>query len=347
LGALNCQDTGALSNNQVFITGGEVGTGGVYGAWHWLENGNTSVSGNSVTISGGEMEDVWGGSARSATSGNASVSGNSVTVSGGVADYIWGGSAAGDDGNASANGNTVTISGGEASMVTGGEAAGGDGNASANGNTVEITGGTIYGEVSGGRVGADGITEALNNTVSISAGLPASTFGASGVFLVGGYVGSGGTSTGNTLQLASAGLSVLGLDYFQRFEFTLPATLVPGGAMLTTTDGAHIGTNSVVTVSAPGLTVSPGNVFTLIDCGTCNAANFSGTVAAASRTGTLNGHPYTISITGDQRLLLTINSLSTTTATSVPTTGTGVLAALGLLLAGLAAVSIRRRGRRA
>ncbi|MDR2244705.1 MAG: LPXTG cell wall anchor domain-containing protein, partial [Burkholderiales bacterium] len=94
----------------------------------------------------------------------------------------------------------------------------------------------------------------------------------------------------------------------------------------------------IIDTSAP---LEIGDEITLI-----SADTLIGTVAAASQTGTLNGHAYTLSTTSDGRLLLRINPLFSTTATSIPTTGNGTLAALGLLLAGLAAVSIRRRGRR-
>jgi hypothetical protein len=375
-GAVNFQDGDSVNYNTVYINGGT--TGAVFGARHMLDsNDTTSVSGNRVIISGGEV--------------------------------------------------TGNVSGGFAM---------GEGNASAIGNTVEITGGTLGNEVRGGFVISEGDAEASNNTVSIS-GTPDLT----GAWLVGGDArawGGAEISTGNTLQLASAGLSVAGLELFQRFEFTLPATLAPGGTMLTTTTFAYIGTDSVVTVGAPGLTVSPGNVFTLIDCAAAGCW-FEGTVAAASQMGVLLGHNYTLSVEGGGgagRLLLTIgaqvavapaitsannatftagtggtfnvaatgtapityslagapagvsidgstgvitvaptvaaNTYNFTvtasngtppdatqtftltiatpfanTATSVPVGGLAVLAALGLLLAGLAAVSIRRRGRRA
>ncbi|MDR0770214.1 MAG: cadherin repeat domain-containing protein [Burkholderiales bacterium] len=220
------------------------------------------------------------------------------------------------------NGDTDTAGGGG---VIGGFADSWISNASAIGNTVTIMGGTI-GSVAGGKalssLAVGGVAEASNNTVSIGAGLPASTFDPL-AWLQGGVAG---VSTGNTLQLASAGLGVNGLDSFQNFEFTLPASMVSGDTMLTVAAGvfwwgeANIGTNSTVSVSAaPGLTVNPGDEFVLIDCDPCTNG-FTGTVAAASQNGTFNtsngDYSYTLSTTGSN-LLMTIDALLPPTAPTI------------------------------
>jgi hypothetical protein len=319
LGAVNYEDTDGVSGNSVVINGGTV-SNLVAGASHILENGNTSVTNNRVEIGGGTMEDATGGEAASDVSGNALASNNTVAITGGaINDVVYGGSAYSYSGQAEASNNTVII-----------------------------TGGTVAWDVSGGDAYSDsGQAEAHNNTVRIGPGLPATVFDPD-VWLFGGNAGTGsGTTvfTGNTLQIESAGLSVYGLSLFQRFEFTLPATLTNGGRVLTVTDRTLLGTDAVMTVSAaPGFTVSPGDAFILIDGTGGTGSTFSGTVAAASQSGTIGGHHYSLAVESDTvvlRILQPVQSRATTT--SVPVAGGGVLAALGLLLAGLAAVRLRRR----
>ncbi|MCL2308536.1 MAG: hypothetical protein FWC38_10035 [Proteobacteria bacterium] len=310
-----------------------------------VNGGNATTPTNTVTLNSGAATDpgyVFG--AMNCQDGD-SVDYNRVSIAGTVTNYVDGAShrlISNED--ASVNNNQVTVSGGTVGFVSGGYATNiGAGNAYAIGNTVVITGGTITGDVRGGSAIAalgGGDSEARNNTVSIS-GAPTLT----GANLYGG-VAFGGTvvSTGNTLQIASAGLTVGALAHFQNFQFTLPASLSGGGTVLTTTVDAQIGTDSTVTISAPGLAVSPGNVFTLIDCGTCAAGNFTGSVAAASQNGTLNAangsFGYTLSMTNNA-LVLRINPLASS-ATSVPVMNGGALVALVLLLAGLTFVTLRR-----
>jgi hypothetical protein len=136
-----------------------------------------------------------------------------------------------------------------------------------------------------------------------------------------------------------------GLAFFQRFEFTLPAGLANGGSVLAVTNWTELGTGAVMTVSAaPGFTVSPGDMYTLIDC-TAASCLLNGTVAAASQSGTIGGYPYTLAVENGTTVVLRILQpvQSRATTTSVPVAGGGVLAALGLLLAGLAAAGLRRR----
>jgi hypothetical protein len=250
-----------------------------------------------------------------------------------------------ENGNTSALNNRVEINGGTVGNAAGGQTVSEvSGDALANGNTVIITGGTIGGAVYGGiAYSGSGQAEASNNTVRIGPGLPATVFD-SNEGLVGGHADTNtGTtvSTGNTLQIESVGLSVDGLAFFQRFEFTLPATLTNNGTVLTSTDWTELGTNAVMTVSAaPGFTVSPGDAFILID-GT--GSSFSGTVAAASQSGTIGGHHYSLAVESDTVVLRILQPVQSRVTTSVPVAGGGVLAALGLLLAGLAAAGLRRR----
>jgi hypothetical protein len=303
------------------------------------------VTGNTVTLNSGTVNYVLGAVNFGDT---APLSGNSAVINGGTVNIaVLGAEHALENGNTSATNNSVEVNGGIVAGAAGGEAVSFvSGDALANGNTVDITDGTIAVSVYGGYAYSEsGQAGASNNTVRIGPGLPATVFG-SFVELYGGYADTDtGTivSTGNTLQIESAGLSVYSLAFFQRFEFTLPAGLANGGSVLAVTNWPDLGTNAVMTVSAaPGFTVSPGDMYTLIDC-TAASCLLNGTVAAASQSGTIGGYPYTLAVESDTVVLRILQPVQSRAATSVPVAGGGVLAALGLLLAGLAAVGLRRR----
>jgi hypothetical protein len=330
-GAFNFQDTTAPSGNQVTVTGGTVNQW-VYGAVHWLRsNGNAQANDNTVTVSGGTLNGngAWGAAASSTTSGDATASNNRVTVSAGTVNQIQGG-------DAFCNSASCT--------------------ATADNNRVDIQGGVIgAGNVWGGFAQSvtgtlppipplppSGTAYARNNIVAIS-GTP----DMSAAWLYGGVLSNNadGASSDNLLQVTdTAGLSARGLSDFQQLSFTLPATLTPATPVLTLSDAAQLGTNIEVTVSAAGgLTVNEGDVFTLID-----AVNpITGSVAAASQSGTLLGQTYTLGIdpADNTRLILTIAPLApAASAAAVPTLGQWGAALLALLLGAFALRGARRRG---
>jgi len=307
-----------------------------------------SVTGNGVALTGNATPDdvnfVFG--AINFNDG-AAVSGNTVSVSGPtttVYDEVAGGRHSILSGDAAATNNTVTVGNGTVGSAMGGvtEAYGVGGNATSVGNSVEISGSAVVqGSVTGGwAYGNGGTATASNNTVTISGTPGLATAG-----LYGGRATGGGAtvvSTGNTLQMKTAGVSVEGLNDFQKFRFILPASLAAGGTVLTVTGWADIGTDTPVTVSAAsGLSLAAGDEITLIDA---EGAMFSGNVAstAGSFTSGGNSYAYTLSITDDQKLLMTINSVTPlgTGAAAVPTLGEYALALLALMLAGMA---VRRR----
>ncbi|MDR1968840.1 MAG: hypothetical protein LBQ32_09145 [Burkholderiaceae bacterium] len=293
-GAVNYRDAATVSDShQVIITGGTV-SNGVYGADHWFKNGNTEAANNCVAVSGGKVGSVViGGQAQSDASGDAS---------------------------ATAKDNFVTVSGGAVTRIEGGDAWNdSSGNASASNNTVEIRGGTVTDTVYGGYAFSDaGNAAALNNLVRISA--TPSALNLATVWLYGGYAGSktGATqSSGNTLQIdTTAGVKVLGLSNFQNLNFALPASLAPNVPMLTVADTADLGTEAQINISAPGLAVQSGDTFTLIDAA---GATLTGSVAVADDS-TLNGYAYTLAITDDNKLTLTVGEQVSTSAdiTAVP-----------------------------
>ena len=174
------------------------------------DDGPGNANQNTVIIKGGNLEkDVAGGLVRHTGSGNANE--NRVTISGGEigtseSGNIRGGYAAY---SGTANNNTVEISGGKINKnVYGGEGNSGE----ASGNTVTISGNptfaadsSIYGAVS--RIG-----NTQNNTVNILA----SELKIKSLF--GGLVydvAEGGTSSGNTLNIAATGVTAGSVDAFQ------------------------------------------------------------------------------------------------------------------------------------
>jgi hypothetical protein len=145
------------------------------------------------------------------------------------------------------------------------------------------------------------------------------------------------TSTGNTLQMESSGLTVRALGSFQKLNFQLPTIPAAGAPVLIVTEDAFVATDALtVQVSAPGLTVAEGDQITLI-----HANPLAGTFTPS---GTINGHTFTLSATATD-LVLTVGALAPTAAaaTAVPTLGEWSLLALALSAAGLGARRLRRR----
>jgi LPXTG-motif cell wall-anchored protein len=315
-GAVNFRDADAVNYNQVTMSGGTLLVD-VSGAFHRRNNENTQAVYNRVTVNGGTIMfggGAYGGRAMSAVSGNADASNNAVIISGGTVDYVVGGHAQSPNGNATASNNTV-----------------------------EIRDGVIEGFVVGGWTpAATGSAVASNNTIKISAAPP--TLNLSDTELYGGYAPGAGSSIGNTLEIAAAaaGVTVDTVTNFQKLNFELPASLAPSAAMLTVTGtgtgGLYLGTDAVVSVSAPGLVVNTGDTFTLIDV---TGTTFSGTAVAAPGS-TLNGYTYTVERDANKLLLKIGPRGPTPSITAVPATGSSILVALGLLLAGLAMVALRR-----
>jgi hypothetical protein len=151
--------------------------------------------------------------------------------------------------------------------------------------------------------------------------------------LYGGY--SPSSSSGNTLDDQTTGVTVGGnLGFFQVLKFQLSAA-----PTLNVTGTADV-SGASVSVSNPGaLPLAPGAQFTLI-----HAKTLTGT---AKSSGTVGGYNYTVAPgTGAaiNDLVLTIGAAAPlpSAATPIPTLGNAALAALGLLLAALSFVGLRR-----
>ena len=96
----------------------------------------------------------------------------------------------------------------------------------ANDNTVTINAGKIDNNVYGGQVQNSG--DAINNTVNIIGDVTFST----GSILYGGDSGSGDAFTGNTLNVASAGLSLGNVANFENYNFYLTDANINADAVL-------------------------------------------------------------------------------------------------------------------
>jgi hypothetical protein len=325
-------------NNTARITGGTHTNAYIYGGEADANGSNVSATatGNSVTLEGGSIEVAYGGGAFVDDDSTATATGNTVDIRGGTVVFdVLGASVQCGASTGNASSNTVIISGGSVHQDVFGGTAYCDTKATASSNMVDIRGGQVLGKVYGGYAfsGID-TAEASNNTVKIS-GAPDLTASR----LYGGYDDGATTSisTGNTLQLATSGQTVKSLENFQRLVFDLTGT----APVLTVINAAFVAGDALtVAISAPGVTLNAGDTITLIHASTLNGS-FTPT------SGTLDGYAYTLSVADDE-LLLTIGERKrdTTAGSSAPTLGQGALAALALLLTGLAFATLRRGARR-
>lgn len=254
----NNAPTSIGNNNSVTITGGEFSS--VYGAWIWA-NSSAIANNNQVTLSGGRFvgdQMVYGGTAGAQTSGGGTATANGNTVLLDVPmpseSYAYAGYANAQF--ATANGNSITLGPNASPTETyGGYAYAvnssiGTASASANNNIVTINGSRITGSVFGGCAIAESITApqamATGNKVIIG-GNP--TFWSEAVVYGGaGYaytpdpdgISTSDFRTGNTLEIATSGITFKNIQNFQNLRFYLPATIKPNDTILTLTDSGGV-----------------------------------------------------------------------------------------------------------
>ena len=235
------------------------------------------VSGYSVTMTSGNLVDVAG-----ALSWGGNVSGNSVTINGGTATYVYGGYS----NSGKANGNTVTISGGTVGTESGGSGiyGGYSSSGAANSNTVTISGSTINADIYGASgATADGNTvtisgsntvflsskgihgavasgDATNNTVNVLVNNLASSY------LIGGESFGGGTSSGNTLNIAAKGVTTGAVYAFQNMNFYLPSDIANNDTMLTVNGSSATDVKDVTfgVAALQGVSLQKGDTVNLI-----------------------------------------------------------------------------------
>ena len=217
-----------VANNNVNLNGGTLG-GSIYGGYLGDLTSTADVTGNRVTVNSGTVLSVTGGY----TDGSGAADGNTVIIKGGTINgYVYGGSNAG---TGDAKGNRVTISGSPAFSGTG----------------------SIYGASSAGG-------DATGNTVTIS-GSP--TFSGT-EYIVGGTSSGGDNTTGNRLEIKTAGLEVDLVMNFEFIDFYLPSGIKAGDTVLAPTNATdltdvEIGVKPGTVDAPPALKV--GDEITLID----------------------------------------------------------------------------------
>ena len=161
----------------------------VFGGYLTNETAKGEASGNTVAISGGSVNTVWGG----VTDGRGKLHHNTVTISGGTVANVYGGQIDNANTESEATENTVTITGnsGNISNVYGGHAnkAGG-----ATKNTITVSGGSAYNLYGGYAVQTGAASE---NTVNVSGGSVSTIYG--------GYGKSSGAVKDNTVNISDTG----------------------------------------------------------------------------------------------------------------------------------------------
>jgi hypothetical protein len=172
-------DAKAVSNDVKIINSEVNSSYNVYGGYAHSVDGDTTASGNTMSVSGSNISEwVVGGYAESAN-GNATTIGNTVSVSNGsnINGRVVGGYADTENGDAAASGNTVNVSNGSniiSEWVFGGHAESTNGGAIASGNTVSVSGGSNINErvIGGGAysMSGNGNTIANGNIVNVSSG---------------------------------------------------------------------------------------------------------------------------------------------------------------------------------
>lgn len=203
--------TGNANDNTLNISGGNFS--------YWVRAGVSDygdTNNNSIVFSEGTTGELFAGYA---PQGNAV--GNTITISGGTVTWVHAGI-----GDGKAINNAVTISGG---TVNGGYIEAGSGSTDAIGNTITISGGTVMN--SNIYAGRSGIGAATGNAVILK-----NAPDISGSTLYGGYTSSFGTSSDNTLQVWTKGLSARNVSYFQNYEFILPDGTQNGDTVLNLSD---------------------------------------------------------------------------------------------------------------
>ncbi|MBR6454218.1 MAG: InlB B-repeat-containing protein [Fibrobacter sp.] len=157
-----------ISGGTITATGGEdaagIGIGHVYGTV-----GNIAISGGTITATGGEDAAGIGG-ARSGSVGNITISGGTITATGGPDAPGIGAGSRGTVGNITISGGTITATGGEDAAGIGGGYRGTSGTVTINGGTITATGGEYAAGIGGGYRGTSGTVTINGGTITATGG---------------------------------------------------------------------------------------------------------------------------------------------------------------------------------
>ena len=257
--------------------------------------GNTTT-GNTLTVSGTNHQDVYGGwTAGTGTSAAAKFdsTANTVNLQNGTVRTIYGGFTAAQSGNAA--GNKVNISGGTATgTVYGGVLSHAAATGSATGNIVTITGGTMADVYGGFSAGAGATTGNIVNLGSESTAVTAgTTIGAI-------YGGSKATATGNTLNIYDSATAA-NIVNFDEIHFHGTNHIAAGDTLLslngtgaTTLDWTKLYVDDLDNVTA---SATDDRIFALLT--NANNINFGATYSATGTRGRIRSTDYEADITTD------------------------------------------------
>mgnify|MGYP000859280905 CR=1 FL=1 len=287
--------TGAVTGNSAEFKAGTAANSFLYGGYLSRTSGTNAVEENSVTLAGGTVNAVVGGS----NAGRGAITKNSATVTGGTVNTtVFGGGTLNTSSTGALTENKVTISGG----TIGNNAIGAynQGNGLVSKNAVTVTNGTVNGNFTAGGYAHAGTTGAVKeNTATMSGGQVKNLFGGMSFgtgaleknkvtfsggtanLLVGGYA-TGGNAAGNTVEVS--GGTVTGAVYGA--NVTGAGTATGNKVRLTSgTTGGLVGGFTAGTGNATGNTVEI-------------AGGTTGDVAAGSTSGAGSATGNTVTITG-------------------------------------------------
>ena len=314
------QNTGNASDNTVNVTGGTVNIL-INGGYHTATDGNgdATASNNQVnieTFTGSTGTAVDGGSATTwQVRATATAHNNTVDITGGQFGVVRGSLAQSTDGPASASGNTLRLTGVDAGFAYGAQSqinsATSTGTAVANNNQVFITDSTVRGSVAGGITGnpMSSTPTVVHNNNSVTL-MGATTVGQSvfggmreNEYLVSPY----NNGSGNTLNIKSpmdGGIRVdFDVQYFQNYNFYIPATMTTGGIMLDVGGTAFIN-NSTVNVGVEGSSspLAAGDTIVLINAGTLDGTPANTTANGQGMQGVTLLYDFDLLVQGNQLL---------------------------------------------
>lgn len=217
--------------------------------------------------------------------GNADEAGGTITINGGTLDYVSGGtSGAGIGGGSGGAGGNITINGGTLTDIRSSSGAGIGGGSSGAGGTITINGGTINAKSTDG-AGIGGGENGAGGSISIQGGTVNAT-GSSGAAIGGGESGDGGIiniSSGAVTATSNMGAGIGGGAY--DFDHTGGTITISGGTVTAATTNSEYGVGigngfRGGTGAGAGGTLSSGGNFVSVNATGVNAdtSEFSGVI---------------------------------------------------------------------
>ena len=194
--------SGIYGRGSLTISGGEndslTAQGGAGGSGiHISRNGSLTISGGTVTATGGGStgSNGLGGRGICSDSGGVTISGGTVKATGGNGDYSGGDGISSSD-RVAISGSTVTANGGDSSSRNGGSGISSSSGVTVSDGTVTANGGN-GGNVSGDGIRSDGGVTISGGTVKAAGGDSKDGYGGDGI-----RSGGGVTISGNTVNAA-------------------------------------------------------------------------------------------------------------------------------------------------